>query len=390
MENIRLFESFAGIGSIRISLDNLGIDYTPVGIMEVDKYAVLSYDAIHNPDSVDTYETKENILKEIQNKNLFYNFSTYKSEIPKDDKELLKLYNAHLRSNNYGDIRLIDPKDLPDFDLFVYSPPCKNISIQGGQAGFDKDSKTQSSLIWHCEQIIREKRPKYMLFENVKNILSQSHIKNFYDWVLILESLGYNNYYKILNSSDFGLSQNRERCIMFSILKEYDDYKNLELPDTNYTTSCLYDILDKDYDEKLVINKVSTRKDLDNCLKNATRHLDLVDTKREFTSPLRAGSLNNNSKYEITNRVYLANGTSPTILANYNSVPKILYKEDNNYIIRTLSSLECWKSQGLTKEQYLRAKNAGVDDKHLYERAGRTISIKMLETVFSTYLKGES
>lgn len=388
MKNIRLFESFAGIGSIRIALDNIGVDYIPVGITEVDRYAVLAYDSMHNSNSTDIYETRENILKEISSKNLFYNFSTYKTEIPKDDKELLQLYNAHKRSNNYGDIRLINPKDLPDFDLFVYSPPCKNISVQGKQAGFDKGSNTQSSLIWYCEQIIREKRPKYMLFENVKNILGKAHVHNFYEWLLILESLGYNNYYKILNSSNFGLPQNRERCIMFSVLKEYDKY--IDLPDTNNTSTCLVDIIDKDnLSDELLIHKVSTRQELDNCLKNTTQYLDLVDTDRRFSKLLRAGRLNNASKFESPNRIYLANGFSPTILAsckNPNNIPKILYKYNDEYIIRKMSARECWKAQGLTASQYSKAE-ANVDVRHLYERAGRTISIKMLETILSTYLK---
>lgn len=117
---LKVFESFAGIGTQRMGLERAGIDHEVVGICEIDKFAIESYQAIHG-------ETK-----------------------------------------NYGDISKIDPKDLPDFDLFTYSFPCQDISMAGKQKGFDKDSGTRSSLLWECERIIEAKRPKYLLMENVK------------------------------------------------------------------------------------------------------------------------------------------------------------------------------------------------------------------------------
>ncbi|WP_308653598.1 DNA (cytosine-5-)-methyltransferase [uncultured Anaerococcus sp.] len=117
---LRVFESFAGIGTQRMGLEKAGIDHEVVGICEIDKFAIDSYQAIHG-------ETK-----------------------------------------NFGDISKIDPKDLPDFDLFTYSFPCQDISMAGKQKGFDKESGTRSSLLWECERIIEAKRPKYLLMENVK------------------------------------------------------------------------------------------------------------------------------------------------------------------------------------------------------------------------------
>ncbi len=78
-------------------------------------------------------------------------------------------------------------KDLPDFNFFTYSFPCKNISTAGNQLGLDKGSGTQSSLLWECEKIIRDKRPKYLMMENVKNLCGKNNMENFQVWIDILK-----------------------------------------------------------------------------------------------------------------------------------------------------------------------------------------------------------
>ena len=95
---LRVFEAFAGIGCQSIALRNLGIDYEVVGISEVDKWALLSYDAIHNEQYDIELPSKEEMLKEFNNKHIAYNFSTGKSEIPKKIEDIEKLYKAHIRS----------------------------------------------------------------------------------------------------------------------------------------------------------------------------------------------------------------------------------------------------------------------------------------------------
>ena len=166
---LKVFESFAGIGTQRMGLERAGIDHEVVGICEIDKFAIDSYQAIHG-------ETK-----------------------------------------NYGDISKIDPKDLPDFDLFTYSFPCTSISMAGKQKGFKKGSGTQSSLLWECEKVIRAKKPKYLLMENVKNLVANKFKPGFEEWLTALEELGYTNYYSVLNAKDFGIPQNRERVFCVSI-----------------------------------------------------------------------------------------------------------------------------------------------------------------------------
>ena len=148
---IKVFESFAGVGTQRMALRNLGIEHAVVGISEIDKFALKSYMAIHG-------ETK-----------------------------------------NFGDITKIKTEELSDFNLFTYSFPCQDISVAGKQEGLDEESGTRSSLLWECERIIKDKRPNYLLMENVKNLVGKRHKKNFDKWLEILEGYGYTNYWQVVD-----------------------------------------------------------------------------------------------------------------------------------------------------------------------------------------------
>ena len=200
---LRVFESFAGIGTQRMGLERAGIDHEVVGICEIDKFAIDSYEAIHGD------------------------------------------------VNNYGDIAKIDPKDLPDFDLFTYSFPCVDLSMAGKQKGFEKGSGTRSSLLWECERIIQAKRPKYLLMENVKALTFKKNLPGFEKWLEILSNLSYKNYWKVLNAKDYGVPQNRERVFCISIL---DDKQGFEFPEKQVLETRLKDVLEYNVDEKYYLS----------------------------------------------------------------------------------------------------------------------------------------
>lgn len=166
---MRILELFAGYGSQALALENLGIEFTS-DISEIDKYAIQAYNQLHG----DTH--------------------------------------------NWGDITKIDETKLPYYDLITYSSPCQDFSVAGLQRGGDKDSGTRSSLLWECERIIRAVKPKYLLMENVKNLVGEKHKHNFIKWLKVLESIGYKNWWKVLNAKDYGVPQNRERVFVVSIL----------------------------------------------------------------------------------------------------------------------------------------------------------------------------
>ena len=203
MNKIKVFEAIAGYGSQSIALRNLGIDYEVVAISEIDKYAIQAYEAIHGP------------------------------------------------TLNLGDISKIKVEDIPQHDLFTYSFPCQDLSVAGKQAGLIK-GQTRSGLLYECEKIIEYCRPKYLLMENVKNLVGKKFRPQFYEWLRYLKGLGYTNYAQVLNAKDYGVPQNRERVFVVSILGEHKPFK---FPEPIPLDKCIADILEDKVDEKYYINK---------------------------------------------------------------------------------------------------------------------------------------
>lgn len=212
MEKIRVFEAFAGYGSQHLALKRLKRDYPSfdfevVGISEIDKYAIQAYEALHG------------------------------------------------EANNYGDISKIDWSEVPDFDLLTYSFPCTDISNAGQQQGFDEGSGTRSSLLWECRKAIVQKRPKYLLMENVKAICSKKFMPLFQKWLQNLEDYGYYNNYRVLNGKDFGIPQNRERCFAISIRRDLLDPSPVyHFPEPFPLELRLKDILESKVDERFYLS----------------------------------------------------------------------------------------------------------------------------------------
>lgn len=360
---LRVFSTFTGVGSPEMALKNLGVDFTVVGVSEVDKNALLAYKEIHHNGASSTFDVDTaTMVDEMEKANIAYNFSTDKGEMPRSSKAISELYEAHKTVNNFGDIRLIDERALPDFDLFTYSFPCKNISVAGGQAGMSKGSGTQSSLLWECERIIEEKRPKFLLMENVKNLVGKSHISELERWISRLEELGYSSKYKVLNACNFGLPQNRERVMMVSVLGD----KCRDLPSGCRTARSIEDIKEPHdtVDEMLFY----------------------VDDEIVFNSMTpRVGKLNHvgnvGGKCHSNKRVYNSIGYAPTLnsMNGGNRQPKVQFKE----VSRRLSPLECWRLQGYADEDFHRA-STKLPKSKLYERSGRGIAVPMLEEIFKT------
>ena len=198
---IKLLELFGGIGACSKALDRLGIDYEIADYVEIDKYAVKSYNAIHNT-----------------------NFEPQ-------------------------DIRSWD-KDI-EVDLIMHGSPCQDFSLAGKQAGGDKDSGTRSSLMYETIRIIEKLKPTYVVWENVKNLLSKKHIHNFNNYLKALEDLGYQNYYQVLNAKDYGIPQNRERVFTVSILGD-DKY---DFPKGEILEQLPIDLIEENVDKKYNLTK---------------------------------------------------------------------------------------------------------------------------------------
>lgn len=211
---------------------------------------MLSYDVLHEKEVEVESKSEEEMLSYLLGKNIGLNHKTKKCSINK--KEIKPLYEACVRQNNLGDISKIKVEDIPQHDLFTYSFPCTSCSVAGKGEGLAKGSGTQSSLLRECQKVIEGCKTKYLLMENVKNLLSKK-FKPFFDerckW---LENLGYSNYYSVLNGKDFGVPQNRERVFMVSILGEHEPY---EFPKGFPLELRLKDVLEESVDEKYYLSQ---------------------------------------------------------------------------------------------------------------------------------------
>lgn len=188
-----------------------------------------------------------------------------RSEIDKYSIQAANVLFPEYADRNYGDISKIDWIEVPDFDLFTYSFPCTNLSFAGKQEGFDEGSGTASSLLWECRKAIVEKKPKYLLMENVKALVSAKFKPLFMKWQNELASYGYVNFVKVLDSQHFGVPQHRERVFMVSILDENASY---HFPEPFPLEKKLKDVLESNVDEKYYLSE----KIIKGFLAHAERH----------------------------------------------------------------------------------------------------------------------
>ncbi|HDF4156001.1 TPA: HaeII family restriction endonuclease [Clostridioides difficile] len=133
------------------------------------------------------------------------------------DEDACKTYEANFRDMPFGDITKINPSDIPDFDILLAGFPCQPFSIIGDKEGFAHE--TQGTLFFNIEEILRVKKPKGFMLENVRNLTSHDKGRTFSTILRHLEALGYNVHSKVLNALDFGLPQKRERIIIVGFLE---------------------------------------------------------------------------------------------------------------------------------------------------------------------------
>ncbi|HEX7413052.1 MAG TPA: DNA cytosine methyltransferase [Bacteroidia bacterium] len=131
------------------------------------------------------------------------------------DKEAQKMYEANFGEKPFGDINLIEPKDIPDHDILLAGFPCQPFSIAGKGLGF---ADTRGTLFFNIEAIIEEKRPRAFLLENVKRLTTHDNGKTFAVILEKLRGLGYTVYHKVFNSLNFGVPQKRERIYIVGFL----------------------------------------------------------------------------------------------------------------------------------------------------------------------------
>ena len=201
------------------------------------------------------------MIQELKEKNIGYTPETDKpynwDKHKKNSQDVIRKYWLAVKlSNNLGDISRI--KELPYADLWTISFPCQSISCAGKMKGFKPDSGTRSSLLWENIRLLKlakdnNQSPKYLMFENVKNLVSKKFIDDFKSLLDVLSDLGYNSYWKVLNAKECGVPQNRERVFVICIRKDIDTCK-FTFPTPFDNGIRLKDILEPNVDEKYYLN----------------------------------------------------------------------------------------------------------------------------------------
>lgn len=208
---IRVLELFAGIGACSTALKRLGYDVEVVDAVEIDEHAMSSFNAIHGT-----------------------NFEP--QDISKWDK------------------------DVGQIDLLMHGSPCTNFSLAGRQEGGDEGSGTASSLMYETLRIVEKIKPRIVIWENVANLLSDQHFHNFSNYIVRMGDLGYASAYKVLNTKDYGIPQNRERVFTISVLGgatiDLFGYElDFEFPKPIPLKLHLKDVLDDEVDSKYYLTE---------------------------------------------------------------------------------------------------------------------------------------
>ena len=411
---MKILELFGGIGACSKALERLGIDYKIADYVEIDKYAAMSFNAMHGT-----------------------NFES--QDVTTWDKDM-------------------------EVDLIIHGSPCQDFSLAGKQAGGDKDSGTRSSLMYETVRIVEKLKPKYVIWENVKNVVSKKHKHNFDNYCNRMSELGYTNYAQILNAKNYGIPQNRERVFTVSIRKDLN--KTFEFPQKQELKLKLKDMLEDEVDEKYYLSEkmmnyvldnndvqkgtkwegradndilnsniayaLSVRgaaglqrdgvsnfivdgedkevkvKDLKLRIKNNTKkgYLEATDGDgidlSQPNSTTRRGRVQKEmiqtldtqcdsgvvvlGNYSPSNhnasRIVDNDGLAPTVMENHGTVTAT---NVSNLRIRKLTPKECWRLMGFDDEDYEKASKV-CSNTQLYKQAGNSIVVNVLEEILRKLL----
>ncbi len=296
---------------------------------------------------------------------MIFKFSNAFSKAPIPENKLttfnffsIKFLHKNL---NLGDITQIDLDKFNglEVDLLTHGSPCQDFSIIGKGAGGDEGCNTRSSLMWNSVEIIKRCKPKVVIWENVKNVLSKSNIHNFEKYLDSLKNLGYTNYYKVLDAKDFGIPQNRKRIFVISILDNQInfDFKNLKEIKMRNVFNYLENIDNEKYIIKgKMLEKVETHCVSSYKLKIIREYVNTISTKQD-RSP-NAG---------------------------------IVDLGEGRY--RLLTEKECFRLMGFSDKDYKLAESVNKGKERfkngkLYKQAGNSIVVDVLMAIFQElYLK---
>ena len=386
---IKYLSLFSGIGAFEKAMQNLRIPYDLIGYCEIDKHASKSYSLIHH--------------------------------VPE--------------SKNFGDITKIDETKLPkDIDFISYGFPCQDISIAGNLKGFEDEegNKTRSGLFFDALRIITHTQPQFAIAENVKNLTSARFKKEFDIVLRSLEEAGYNNYWKVLDASDYGIPQHRERVFIVSIRKDVD-HGLFRFPDSMELKTKMIDLLEDKVDDKYflseamwdyclgrgakktkfprkerflsninrpnqdvanTINVTPGTNPVDNFIKLRNGHVTFEDfteetelkflkikeaTKKGYTEAYEGDSVNLSYPNSTTRRGRVGHQVAQTLTTSPMMGGVVM--KDDELMIRKLTPKECMRLTGFTDEDWQSLVDGKVSDTQIFHASGNSIVVDVVECI---------
>ena len=308
---IQILELFGGIGSPRIALRNLGVPVKAIDYVEIDEKAVRSYNA------------------------MFENELAYKTQ---------SVVGYNLKP-----------------DILIHGSPCQDFSIAGKQKGADEGTETRSSLMWETIHIIQQMgvwKPRVVIWENVRNVLSKHMLHNFNRYLEEMQKLGYTSNFELLNAMDFGLPQNRNRVFTISCLDgTFFNFQTLE----KSPMRSIKEFLEDTEEEKYIVTQPSMLKVIGRKPKNFNGYIKIIGDYCETITTKQQRNPNSGV-------VDLGNGK-----------------------YRYLTEKECWRLQGYSDEDFEAALKAnpgkpGKLNGALYKQAGNSIPVPIFEAIFKQLL----
>ena len=310
MENkLRVLSLFSGIGAFEEALNNIGVDYELINYCEFVPHISKAYSIIHN------------VSEEL----------------------------------NLGDITKINEETLKDFDLMTYGFPCQDISALGDQKGFfdEQGNLTRSGLFFEAMRIAKYKKPKYMIAENVRALVSKPMKSQFDEMMKMMDEMGYNSYVKVLNSKDFNIPHSRNRLFIVSIRKDIDN-GTFEFPNKQDSTIKASDLYDEYVEDEFYLEECHHK------------YFNEFRLKKKYSS-LNADVL-----------------VCMTTKQGQKSNPQNFVKDAKGY--RILTDREMFAFQGFKKKYGILLRNNGITTAQIGYMCGNSITVTVLEAIFRKLL----
>jgi DNA (cytosine-5)-methyltransferase 1 len=321
--NLKFIDLFAGIGGFRTALDNQGFD------------------------------------------------CVFSSEINQACKEV---YKTNYGEEPFGDIAEIEPSSIPDHDILTAGFPCQPFSICGKRKGFDD---TRGTLFFYIKEIIKEKQPKAIFLENVKHLVHHDKGNTLSTILDTLGSLGYFVKYKVLNSANFGLPQNRERLIIIATKDKPFDFSKLNYQNTHIQ---LKEMLDSEGDFEFLNESEYTM--IENPKKQDSGLIFVgYRNKGIWKKGIRPNTEHLSRVHRQPNRIYSDLGTHPTIPSQETLGRFFIHLSDSNKV-RKLTLDECYRIMGFSSNFVKHNSKA-----ECYKQIGNSVCIPMINNIAESILK---